>query len=264
MEEYFTRLAAKYPHWTGHSTEKIITISLETATSPIINVDSIINDNASGPCTASTAIIAHLGKEPAQIHATDYNAGMVEAAKQQIKSKGWKNVQASLMDSHELKIPDDTFTVTISNVNISTHRDPFQCLREMHRTLQPKGTLIVTIWKRFGVQEVMDAARKIVRPDGAPVAAPRAEFFQDGYLRDMISRAEFQGAEQSIVSVLSTGADLDGLRDFMLSDLVPNTRREWSDAENAQWPSAIDQAIKDEVATYGGVRSDVWVVTATK
>ena len=135
--QYFTELSANYARSTGNSTYKVIDEYLRTTKPSVVNATSVINDNACGPGVVTAAVIEYLGSEPASILANDSVPAMVNALKHRVEALGWRNVQAVEMDSHELKIPDDHFTVSISNINISTYKVPAQCLKEMRRTLKP-------------------------------------------------------------------------------------------------------------------------------
>ena len=129
--EYFTQLATNYARSTGDSTYKVISTFLHVADPPAVDADSILNDNACGPGTATAAVIDFLGSEPARVEATDNVPVMIDAVEHRIKALKWKSVKASVMDFHELSFPDDTFTGANSNINVPTYRDPSKCLRDV-------------------------------------------------------------------------------------------------------------------------------------
>ena len=262
--QYFTELAASYSRSTGDSTYKVIEKYLQTAQPPAVDTTSIINDNACGPGTVSTAVITRLGTEPAQIEANDCVPAMVEATSRRIEALGWKNVTVSEMDSSALVYCDNTFTVSISNISVTNYQDPQKCLTEMHRTLRPDGLAVVSIWKRFGAAEVIHAAQKSVRADSELMKVPKSEFMQEGYLSNLITTVGFKSVETNVVSVVCKGEEIEGLRSFVLGDFTRVARAQWTEAEQVQWPDAVDRAIQDETSKFGGIRFDAWVVTGRK
>ena len=168
------------------------------------------------------------------------------------------------MDSHHLAFPDETFTTSVSNINVTTYTEPLRCLQEMHRTLKPDGLAIVSIWKRFGVANIIHAAQKLVREDSEPMKIPKAEFMQDGYLRGMMTEAGYHNVTQRTVSVVCTGEDLEGLRAFTQGAFTSTIREKWTEAEQAHWPGAVEQAIAEEVKRFGGIKFEAWFVTGDK
>ncbi|KAL9052900.1 MAG: hypothetical protein Q9162_005126 [Coniocarpon cinnabarinum] len=262
--QYFTELAAKYLHSTGNSTYKVIYAFLQEKQPSIVDADSVVSDNACGPCVATAAVVQHLGREPARVEATDNVQAMVDAAEHRVNAMGWKHVKISVMDSHELKFPDETFTVAISNISVTTYTDPYKCLHEMLRTLKPRGVAIVTAWKRFGASELIHAAQKKVRATAEPMKVPKAEYMREGYLQDVISKTGFKAVHTDSVSILCQGEEIEGIRDFILGDFTRSVRQDWTEEEKSRWPRVVQEVVQDEVASYGGIRFDAWVVTGTK
>lgn len=132
---------------------------------------------------------------------------MVSAFASSITAAGWiqdpKRVKAGVTDSHDLgAFTEHTFSVSVCNFSVFTFADPSKCLAEMFRTLDVDGTAIVTTWKRFTVGEIIHAAQRAVKPGATPMHIPKAEFIEEGYLRDMVVRAGFEArrVEQHVVS----------------------------------------------------------------
>ncbi|KAF1807870.1 S-adenosyl-L-methionine-dependent methyltransferase [Eremomyces bilateralis CBS 781.70] len=261
--KYFTELATNYTLSTGNSTAKVIAKYLAQNPS-LLDTSSIINDDACGPAIAAAAVIAHLGHEPNRIDANDNVPAMVEAAEARIKGQGWQHVHAAVIDSHKLPYTDKTFTVSISNISAFTFTDALVCFKEMHRTLQPNGTLVVTVWKRFGAAEIIHAAQKKVRADSEPMKVPRTEFMHDGFVAEMVRATGFIDVKQEVVSVICEGDEIDGLRGFMLSDFTRSAKEGWNDQEIASWPAAVNEAVKEEVSREGGVKFEAWAVTGKR
>ncbi|KAL9619839.1 MAG: hypothetical protein Q9160_005579 [Pyrenula sp. 1 TL-2023] len=267
FQEYFNTLASTYARSTGNSTYKLLSTYLSQTNPPIVDINSIINDNACGPGTATSAIIAYLrGQEPARIEATDSNPAMVDAAKALIAGRGWKNVRASNEDSHGLGFEDGTFTVSVSNVNANTYEDAGGCLREMYRTLKPGGVVVVSMWKRFGFAELLNGAqRRVSEGRGMElIRVPREEFMGEGYLEGRVREAGFRDVGVEVVRVVSEGEEVEGLREFMVGEFTRVARERWTEREREEWPGVVEGVFREEVERNGGVGFEAWVVTGRK
>lgn len=225
---------------------------------------SIIHDDAAGPGTATIAAMSILKQEPAKIVVTDFTQGMIDNIQSRINQEQWQNITASVMDSHELGFADDTFTLTICNVSTSTFKDPFKCVQEMLRTLQPGGVCINSQWKRFTVKDIIHKAQISIRSDSKLFNMPRAEFLDDGVLRDLMLEAGFAKADQYVETTIIRDDAIEGLREFMGGNFTASARSGWTEEEAAKWPAAIDVAIEEEKASYGGIKMEAWMVVARK
>ena len=173
------------------------------------------------------------------------------------------------MDSHKLKLYDDSITHSITNFSIFTFKDPVQCLSEIHRTLQPdgKGVALVSTWKRFAVIEVVHRAQKLIRPDLPLMKVPQPGFMREGYLKEKMIEAGLAADKVKVVQRSATirGEDRDGLVKFMKGDFTKPARAGWTEEELGRWNNAVDEAVEEEQkANEYGVRFEAWVALATK
>jgi len=263
--EYFKKLSTIYARQTGNSTYRLLEQILRKL-QPSLTPSSVLHDNACGPGTATTAIISYTGFEPSLIEATDFSPAMIDVLSKEISAENWKNVRSSVMDSHELTFPDNTFTTSITNFSIFTFQDPLKCMQEVRRTLKPDGLAIVSTWKRFTVSNLIHTAQRAVRPDAQLMKVPRAEFMEEGYLRDLIAEAGFLSDKIQVWDIGTTiqGQDSVGVREFMLGDSTASARAGWTEEEQARWEGAIDSAIEEEKIRNGGIKMEAWIVTARK
>ncbi|KAJ9495743.1 hypothetical protein H2202_008786 [Exophiala xenobiotica] len=299
---YFTEIAPTYAQVTGNTTLDLFGQVLTHRDGLSITSESIVHDNAAGPGTATEALIAwcheHDVSPPRKIVVTDYVPAMIEACEARlIKSKpkhhgdadadadallgqSKSDVALSVTDSSNLKdlADDDTFTHSICNFSIFNLTDPVQCLREMHRTLQAGGTVVVTCWKRFAVEEVLAAAQRIVKGEEwanahrIPAAGP--QFAQEGYTAGLVREAGFAAdtvetfALEKLVTAEEGGDGSDnwrGLYEFLTTSSLKNAAtRDWSEEEVAKWPHAVEAAMQQEKESCGGLRFEAWVVIARK
>jgi len=64
---------------------------------------------------------------------------MISGFQHTISAANWQRVNATLMDSLDLKFNDNTFTTTITNFSTTNVQDPPKMFAEVFRTLQPDG-----------------------------------------------------------------------------------------------------------------------------
>lgn len=261
--EWFTLLAQNYPQHTGNSTRELFRSILEDL--PPITNDSSIHDNASGPGTAASILIKKYctSSSGPRILITDNVPAMIDVAKEDFKS--YSTVSTEVLDSHKLSsIPSDTITHSILNFSIFTFQDPIQCLKEIHRTIQPGGTAAIITWKRFGVSNVIHAAQKRVRPDLPVMKVPGVEFMQEGYLAEKVKEVWGGQVQATEKMHLITGDKLQGVKEFMLGRFTGPARRGWTEAEVQRWPQALEEALQGELDTYNGLEMEAWVVLVKK
>ncbi|RBQ66773.1 hypothetical protein FVER53590_03067 [Fusarium verticillioides] len=265
---YFSAFAANYLQQTGRSTYRVLDLAFNSiqATKPITK-DSAIHDNAAGPGIAALVVVDGLAADDVpRILVTDNVPPMVQAARESFTS--FPQIEAKVLDSQNLEgIPDERFTHSILNFSVYTLADPVKGVQEIYRTLQPGGLAVISCWKRFGVGELIHAAQAIVRPDLAPLKMPHPEFFEPGVLENTTIKAGFDSSKFKLVedSIVVSGSELeDGLKKFMLGDLMRPARAGYTDEEEKKWPEAVEEVLKKEVENHGGIKFESWVLLARK
>ncbi|KIL96581.1 hypothetical protein FAVG1_01325 [Fusarium avenaceum] len=266
--KYFSAFAANYVQQTGRSTRRVFESSFDEihAISPL-NKDSVIHDNAAGPGIAASVIIDKLSTEEVpKILVTDNVPPMIQAAKDSFAS--WPQIEVKVLDSLNLEgIPDDHFTHSILNLSIFTLANPTKGVTEIYRTLKPGGLAVISCWKRFGVGQLIHAAQAIVRPDLPPLKLPHPEFFEEGVLEKTVAEGGFDSSKFKLLekTVVVSGPELDeGLKLFMLGDLMRPARAGFTEEEEKKWPEAVDEVLRKEVETYEGVEFQSWVLLVQK
>ncbi|PSK34546.1 hypothetical protein B9Z65_8872 [Elsinoe australis] len=263
--KWFNQLAGGYARQTGNSTKTAVTQALQLPhISRNITTSTILHDNACGPGTASLAVIEHLGQEPARIEGTDSSEGMVDAFKHTIAAADWQNVNVTVMASENMHLPDNTFTTSITNISMTNFADGSQVLREVRRTLKPRGLAVVVQWKQFTVAEIIHNAQRTIKPDAVLMSVPGVEWMADGYIKARFEDTGFADVRQTTVDVVVSGEDIQGLREFMLGNFTAEARAGWSKDEEGRWEAEIDKEISRQVARHGGVKMMAWVVTGKK
>ena len=276
MQKYFTDLAPSYTKSTGNTTRSVVEQLLDDVKLGITG-NSLIHDNACGDGTATAAVIdfcASRAIHPPKITATDCNEAMVEATKKRQTEAGsnWSNVTVELQDSHRLtNFKDDLFHFSFCNMSINTFAQPLKVLYEIHRTLRPAGIAVVSIWKRFGVADVMRNAQRKVKGEefDGEVKPPGADMTKEGVIANLMYISGWELGKiktlQKDVLVKEGTPEFNDLKQALLEGKeFAWVRAGWSDEENAKWPQALDEAMKEEVAQHGGLLLEAWVTLGRK
>jgi len=234
-----------------------------------VDAESVIHDNASGPATATSVLLAkpEIAKAGPRILCTDMVEAMVDAVKDLVTEKKWSNVEGIVMKSDEpMDIPDGYFSHSITNFSIFNFSDRVSATSEMYRTLRPGGQVVVSSWKVFTVGEIIHEAQRRIRADAKlmPFSGP------DMYNGDAVLNVLVQGGfERTKLEILSGkysvgGEDLEGIEAFMKSPFTNSAREGFTDEEKEKWGSVIDEIIKEQKQADGGILVEMVAVVGTK
>ncbi|OAQ72819.1 hypothetical protein VFPPC_00687 [Pochonia chlamydosporia 170] len=228
--EFFNRMAVNYARQTGNSTAVLFLSSWDdiNALKPITST-SVIHDNAGGRGTATSVIVEKFEPNIPEILITDNNGIMVAVASDAFAAH--PSITAQQMDSVGLTLPNNHYTHLITNFSIFLFPDP-----------------------------------RAIRPDLPVMPTQGIEFMEEGVAAKTMEQAGFDPAKMNVLEkvFVATGDALDGLKEFLLTDLAGIATEGWSDQEKQKWPGAVDAAFKEEVDGYGGMRFEAWVVLAKK
>jgi len=266
LPKYFNKLSQIYPRQTGNSTKNLFA-QIKDQLAPITS-SSHIHDNASGPGTATEVILKTVLPDiRPKIVATDMVPAMIEALDAEVSEQDWgNNVATAVMNSQKLDLPDDSFTHSITNMSVFNFSDPLRGIKEIHRTLQPRGQAVITTWKRFGIGEVIHEVQRRIRPDLPLMKYSGEEMHSADAVMDLMLTAGFGKKPIKVLqkSQIVAGEDLEGLSDFARGPFTEPARKDWTDEEQAKWKSVLDQVLDEEKEKHGGVKFEMWAVFATK
>lgn len=193
---------ANYTH--GHSEAVLRSHTWRTAANsaayllPHINKpDLVILDAGCGPgtITADLALLVPKGK----VVACDFEATILDQAKEACESKGATNVEYVAGDVHKLPFPDATFDIVHAHQTLQHVMDPIQALKEFKRVTKPGGIVGVrdsdyTAFFWYPNPPELDAWKqlylKVARHNGGePDAGRMLHYFarQAGFSRDQIT-----------------------------------------------------------------------------
>lgn len=274
MQQYFTNLAPSYTKSTGNTTYSVVEQVLNEVKLGI-NGNSLIHDNGCGDGTATAAVLDFCASRAItlpKITATDCNEAMIEATQKRKSEAGskWSNVTAEVQDSHQLTFQDDLFHYSFCNISINTFAQPLKVLKEILRTLRPGGIAVVSIWKRFGVADVMRNAQiKVKGEEFGGVKPEGADMTKEGVIAHLMYISGWELGKlktlQKDVLVKEGTPEMNDLKQALLEGKeFAWIRADWSDEENAKWPQALDEAMKEEIAEHGGLLLEAWVTLGRK
>ncbi|KAI0147440.1 S-adenosyl-L-methionine-dependent methyltransferase [Xylariaceae sp. FL1272] len=275
LPDYFSNFASIYVRQTGHSTFDIvgdvIVDNVQTSANPI-GPGSVLHDTAAGPGVGAAALVARLPKEqlPKEILVTDNVPMMVSAARDSLTASDspLSHVECKELDSEDLSsISDNYFTHSINNFSIFTFIRPQPAVSETYRTLRPGGLAIVTCWRRFAPVLIIQAAQKKMRPDLPLMPVPNPQFLEQGEVQRVVEAGGFAKENIQVVEkslVVSDVENIAGLTTFMCGPLMVQARAGYTEEEQARWPEAVSQAVKEETDEFGGIRFEAYILLATK
>lgn len=273
LPDFFSKFASSYARQTGHSTlsilADIITNHVQTSAHPI-GPDSVVHDTAAGPGIGAAALVARLPKEqlPKKMLVSDNVAMMVSAALESLAASPLPDVDCKQLDSQELlSVADNYFTHSIDNFSIFTFVRPADAVRETYRTLRPGGLALVTCWRRFAPMSIVHAAQKKIRPDLPLMPTPSPQFYEEGVLQKVVEDSGFSKDNITMVDKVLVVADdenIAGLTMLMTGPMMSKAREGYTEEEEARWPGSVKQSVKEEVAQFGGIRFEAYVLLAAK
>lgn len=129
----------------------------------------------------SGALTIPAARRAAQVVATDISPTMIERLRQRARAEGLDNVEAQVMDGHDLTFDDDTFDLAVSQHGVSLFPDIDKGLRELARVTRPGGRVLVIAFGPLPKAEFLTfffAALKAAMPgfEGPPMDPPPLPF----------------------------------------------------------------------------------------
>ncbi|KAJ3279087.1 hypothetical protein HK104_001784 [Borealophlyctis nickersoniae] len=167
--EAWSSVASEYTQWAKDLTQPYARHALEAARLPHTQPLKVLDVACGGG--ALTNLVAE-GYPESSVLATDFAEGMVELVKKNAVEKGWRNVEAKVMDAMALDIPDATFDAAFCIFGVMLMPSGTTALSELHRVLKPNGVAAFTTWGPQDVTQIMFKALHRVR--GSAAAAPMA------------------------------------------------------------------------------------------
>ncbi|KAL7898947.1 S-adenosyl-L-methionine-dependent methyltransferase [Trichoderma sp. SZMC 28014] len=257
--------------------ERLAAVSL--AQIPPIPADARIHDNGCGSGAATTAIMASVPPEVAasiSITGTDISRGAVDSYRTRAASSSWP-AEGLVMDADSLSFPDETFTHSFGNamIFVGPRNNGVDAVKEMHRTLQPGGTLLLNC---FGRSNVLEPIRKASRATRAGGVLPEWDSFEQWTDPNFIAGiVEAGGFEKEAIKVVQCHMFVNTGNYERATTLVWSMRGMpsggWTEEDEEHWDEAVEIVRRELQQTdefrmlddgTAEVKYPVIVVTATK
>ncbi|KAF2648799.1 S-adenosyl-L-methionine-dependent methyltransferase [Lophiostoma macrostomum CBS 122681] len=154
---------------------------------PPFTPSDIIHDNACGNGQVTEMLLRHNppNPNPPTIHATDINSTNISALAATAQQNAWSSVFPAVMPMQNLSFPDATFTHSFTSMAFHCCGSTVRAAREIHRTLQPGGIAVASIWTHMPHVRPFQEAHWRTRGREGPMPAllPVEEFGESELLR---------------------------------------------------------------------------------
>ncbi|KAF2026385.1 S-adenosyl-L-methionine-dependent methyltransferase [Setomelanomma holmii] len=202
VQSHFNDGAAKYEASTGGCTRELAQYIVDI--SPPFDESSHVLDNACGLGIVAQEILfnhAAARKFPATITCVDFAPAMIELGRNFFQTNAavaehQDRVSFDVMSGEDLRLPDNHFTHSFTNVGILFFKDGPRGASEIYRTLKPEGTATVTSWAKLGYIDLIHQAQRVVKPDAPLFRIPIAEdWYQGAHLEKVMRDAGFENVQ---------------------------------------------------------------------
>ncbi|EME44401.1 hypothetical protein DOTSEDRAFT_72030 [Dothistroma septosporum NZE10] len=158
------------------------------------------------------------------------------------------------------QVQDASSTHAFSHVDVYSQRGTSELLAGIHHGLVPNGTAVVTCMKRNPVEVIM---KSVFSATGRRSFVGGRESAMEGELKALAVQAGFEEERVRILqeNVLVGGSPLQKLKDDVertLDGALGNA------GDGHSWESTLDRMWNREVAKYGGVLIESWLLVARK
>eukprot|EP01117_Protostelium_nocturnum_P002885 TRINITY_DN13807_c0_g1_i1.p1 TRINITY_DN13807_c0_g1~~TRINITY_DN13807_c0_g1_i1.p1 ORF type:complete len:275 (+),score=90.16 TRINITY_DN13807_c0_g1_i1:147-971(+) len=208
-----------------------------------IHDGAVILDNACGSGIITEEI---LNINPnVRIYATDFSGEMVSMVKRKSEKNGWKNVEAQVQNSQDLKFEDNFFDISITNFGLMFSEED-DSLSHIHRTLKPGGKAVVTTWLEGNFALGLEVAKRIAGRDVEP-KGKFAEILKNGWsrpdwIKESFKRVGFSDVEITIREDLSVikGKFLNQVK-MWKEALTSEFTQEQKDSWESEWNKTVEE-----------------------
>lgn len=128
-----------------------------------LNGDSHVLDVACGPGTLALTAAPRVKS----VQGVDFSPSMLQILQDTIDAQQIQNIKLSCEDCQSLPFEDDRFDAAFSMFGLMFFPDRLKGHREIHRTLKPGGTTLISSWASVAESTIMQAmfgALKAINP----------------------------------------------------------------------------------------------------
>ena len=183
-------------HWLGPATELMLDMAAVKPGSRVLDV-------AAGAGDQTLQAAKRVGPT-GSVLATDISPKILEFARQNALSHGYKNVSTRVLDGENLDVESGGFDAVISRVGLIYFPDQQKALTSIRKALKPGGRLGAIVYSTADKNQFVSIPVSIIRrranlPPPAPGQPGPFSLGGDGVLRDALSRAGFKDMKEQRV-----------------------------------------------------------------
>ncbi|RAL12380.1 methyltransferase tpcH [Aspergillus homomorphus CBS 101889] len=223
----------------------------------------IVLDNACGTGSVASVLSRTLNEQNRtswQLTCGDLAGGMVEYTQHRMKTEGWHNAEAKIMNAQETGLPSAHYTHAFTAFAFNMFPDPKGALKECHRVLQPGGTLATSTWKHANWCTIMTPVVKTLQADlPYPTMEKINAMLNKGWDSESHVRAYFEQAGFKDVDISTVEKECTlPIQEFseackiLLPYVLSRFWTQWQrDQYAAQLPETLLQYLKEEYGKDG-------------
>ncbi|KIX96313.1 uncharacterized protein Z520_08091 [Fonsecaea multimorphosa CBS 102226] len=216
--------------------------------------DLIVLDQACGTGIVSEHLVRALNKsQQANLDLTcaDFADSMVTFAGQRIRTLDVKSAHAIKADAMDTKLPSDKFTHVLLNFGPMIFSDWKVGMAELHRILQPGGTLAMSSWMRLGWPDDIRNAFA-TDPEIPPLPSSKAlcelvnsngRWSDAAWIRDSVVQSGFVDVNVREVPNTSILSGVDKLIPMMTGMLGMVQQRTWTAEQRERYKDRATNAV---------------------
>jgi ubiquinone/menaquinone biosynthesis C-methylase UbiE len=241
-QEGFNQAATVYEKFTGGSTRELAQHLLTRL--PAIQSSSVVLDNACGTGIVTDEVLKlckKAGDEAPKIVAADFAPNMVDILLSKFADQS--QVECHVMSGEELKFPDNTFDISITNLGILFFTDGDKGASEIWRTLKPGGSAAVTSWSELGYLPPLKRAIASLRPDAPPFEVPiLPHWYQPSHMEQTMRNGGFHDVSVNEVIVQYAGEDNKAIA-AAISTFTTAMLKGWLEEDRVKLLEALEREV---------------------
>lgn len=212
---------------------------------PSIAPNSVIHDNGCGSGAVTRAILDTNPPTSIQIHATDINIMYLNQLQMTLADKSSPPARIATMDACKLTFPDDTFDLSFTNFVFAGLVNDVAAASHILRTLKPRGTAIIAVWKEMPWHLALENAHYFIRGAGEPMAP----FLSKGwYKREQLEQVIAKGWKDvrfvEKTAWLDLGVDMKRWAAIAWTFLATPVGG-WQQQDEDRWDDAINFVVEE-------------------